>query len=461
LRANLAEQKLTPAPPADRRALIRRVYVDLIGLPPTPAEVAAFLGDDSPRAFEKVVDRLLASPHHGERMARHWLDVAHFAESHGHDQDRPRPNAWPYRDYLIRSFNEDKPYARFVREQMAGDVLYPSDPLAITALGFLSAGPWDESSLMCIVDDTMDKKSAQVLDRDDMLVTAMTTFASSTVQCARCHDHKFDPISQADYYSLQAVFAGVDRAERPYDPDSKVNARRRQLLARKKQLESDAALEKLHSADTMQQIAAWEKQISARANVWTTLPPTSFSSTNGTKAVVQPDGSLLCSGPAPVKDTYLITARTQGRPVSALRLEVLNDPSLPKQGPGRQDNGNLHLSEFRVFLLPEHPGLPPIPLKIKRASADFNQEGWRIEHALDGKVETAWGIFPEVGKPHSAVFELEQPLSAERGVTLLFSLAQLHGGRHLIGRLRLSSASTASLASIRPLPVDIAAIFSV
>ena len=154
----LADNGLQPSPEADRRTLIRRVTFDLIGLPPTPEEVDAFVADTAPDAYEQLVDRLLASPRYGERWARHWMDVVHFAETHGHDQDRPRPNAWPYRDYLIRSFNDDKPYARFVAEQVAGDVLYPDDPQAIVALGFLAAGPWDESSLMCIVDDTVDKK---------------------------------------------------------------------------------------------------------------------------------------------------------------------------------------------------------------------------------------------------------------------------------------------------------------
>jgi hypothetical protein len=462
--AKLRANGLSPSPSAQPRTLLRRIYFDLIGLPPTPAQMDEFLREYASKpqaAVERVVDRLLASPQYGERWARHWLDVAHFAESHGNDQDRPRPNAWPYRDYLIRSFNEDKPYARFVREQIAGDVLYPDDPWAVTALGFLSAGPWDESSLMCIVDDTMDKKSAQVLDRDDMLVTAMTTFASSTVQCARCHDHKFDPISQADYYSLQAVFAGVDRAERLYDPDPNVHARRHKLLARKKLLESDAAAKELGSPDTQRLVAEWEKQFQNHANVWTPLQPSSFSSASGSKALVQSDGSMLYVGPAPEKDTYFITTRVQSAPVTAVRLEVLTDPSLPKQGPGRQDNGNLHLSEFRVYFLPNQPGLPPIPLKIKRASADFNQEGWRIEHVLDGNKETAWGIYPEVGKSHAAVFELEQPLPAGGGITLLFSLAQLHGGRHLIGRPRLSATSSGNPNNIHPLPAEIVAILAV
>src|SRR5205807_9679089 len=178
-------------------------------LPPTPREVSAFVSDDSPDAYEKVVDRLLASPRYGERWARHWMDIVHFAETHGHDEDRERANAWPYRDYLVRSFNEDKPFSRFIEEQVAGDALFPDDPQATVALGFLAAGPWDESSQMGIRDDTIDKKIAQYLDRDDMIQTTVCTFNSVTVGCARCHDHKFDPMTQADYYGLQAVFAGA------------------------------------------------------------------------------------------------------------------------------------------------------------------------------------------------------------------------------------------------------------
>src|SRR5262249_11611165 len=148
--------------------LLRRVTFDLIGLPPTPAEIEAFLADHSPRAYERVVDRLLASPHYGERWARHWMDLVHYAETHCHDQDRPRPNAWPYRDYLIRAFNADKPYARFVQEQVAGDALFPDDPDAIVALGMLATGPWDESSLRDIRDDSIDRQIGRYLDRDDI-----------------------------------------------------------------------------------------------------------------------------------------------------------------------------------------------------------------------------------------------------------------------------------------------------
>jgi hypothetical protein len=178
--AKLREKGLHPAPPADRRTLLRRVSFDLIGLPPTADELAAFLTDDSPDAYERVVDRLLSSPHHGERWARHWMDAVHYAETHGHDQDRPRPNAWPYRDYLIRSFNQDRPYSRFVQEQLAGDVLFPADPQGIVATGLLATGPWDESSLLNIMEDTADKKIARYLDRDDMLTTVMATFTSTS-----------------------------------------------------------------------------------------------------------------------------------------------------------------------------------------------------------------------------------------------------------------------------------------
>ena len=219
--AQLKEKGLTPSPEADRRTLIRRVTLDLTGLPPTPEEVKAFVEDKAPDAYEKLVDKLLASPAYGERMARLWMDAVHFAETHGHDQDRVRPNAWRYRDYLIAAFNSDTPYNRFIREQIAADVLFPDQPKLIPALGFLAAGPWDESSLRDIREDTIDREVGRYLDRDDIITTVMNTFQGLTVQCARCHDHKFDPIPQEDYYRLQAVFAGVGRGEvavraRPY-----------------------------------------------------------------------------------------------------------------------------------------------------------------------------------------------------------------------------------------------------
>jgi cytochrome c553 len=222
----LAEHRLEPAPEADRRTLLRRVYFDLIGLPPTVAELNEARNDKSDDWYEKVVDRLLSSPHYGERWARHWMDVVHFAETHGHDQDRPREHAWPYRDYLIRAFNADKPYARFVQEQVAGDVLFPDDPWATVATGFLAAGPWDESSLRDIREDSIDREIGRYLDRDDIVTTVMATFVSTTVHCARCHDHKFDPVTQDDYYSLQAAFAGIEKANRPYELDPEVAAQR-------------------------------------------------------------------------------------------------------------------------------------------------------------------------------------------------------------------------------------------
>jgi len=228
--AKLEEKGLRPSPEADRRTLIRRLTFDLHGLPPTYEEVTAFIGDKSPDAYERLVDRLLASPRYGERWGRHWLDVVHYGESHGYDKDKPRRNAWPYRDYVIRSFNEDKPYKKFVEEQLAGDVLFPDSPDGVVATGFIAAGPWDFVGHAELREGTTDKEITRLLDRDDMLMTTMSAFTSMTAHCARCHDHKFDPIKQEDYYSLQAVFAGVDRAERPYDTEPATYKQRRVLL---------------------------------------------------------------------------------------------------------------------------------------------------------------------------------------------------------------------------------------
>ncbi len=231
--AKLSEMGLRPSAVADRAVVIRRMTFNLHGIPPDPAEVDAFVNDPSPDAYERLVDRLLASPRYGERWGRHWLDVVHYGESHGYDKDKARRNAWPYRDYVIRSLNGDKPYGRFVREQIAGDVLWPSDPEGLVATGFIAAGPWDYVGHAELREDTKDKKLARLLDRDDMLAATMTAFASLTVHCARCHDHKFDPILQADYYALQAVFAGVDRADQPYFEEPGLHARARDLWRRR------------------------------------------------------------------------------------------------------------------------------------------------------------------------------------------------------------------------------------
>jgi hypothetical protein len=210
----LNEHELAPSPEADRRTLIRRLYFDLIGLPPTPDDVDEFVADNDPQAYERLVDRLLASSQYGERWARHWLDVAHYGDTHGYDKDKLRPNAWPYRDYVIRAFNDDKPYTRFVEEQVAGDLLDPGTADGIIATGFLVAGPFDYVGQIEVADGTLAKAITRNLDRDDVVSTVIGTFNSMTAHCARCHNHKFDPITQEDYYSLQAVFAGIDRAER-------------------------------------------------------------------------------------------------------------------------------------------------------------------------------------------------------------------------------------------------------
>ncbi len=232
IHAKLAEKGMKPASQADTRTLIRRLYFDLTGLPPTPEEITKY----SALPYDKLVDDLLASPRYGERWARHWLDLVHYGETHGYDKDKPRLNAWPYRDYVIRAFNNDKPYTRFIEEQIAGDVLYPGTTDGITALGFISAGPWDYIGHAEVPETKLDGKIARHLDRDDMVQNTIGTFCSLTVQCAQCHYHKFDPISQEDYYSLQAVFAGVDRTDIDYYPDDTSMQKFVVLQKQKKQL---------------------------------------------------------------------------------------------------------------------------------------------------------------------------------------------------------------------------------
>lgn len=236
------ENNLTHNAEADRRTLIRRLTFDLTGLPPAVVDVIAFENDQSPDAYVRLVDRLLESERYGERWARHWLDVVQYADTCGYDKDKLRPNAWPYRDYVIRSLNEDKPYARFVQEQIAGDVLYPGTSDGIIGLGFIAAGPWDFIGHVEVPESKIDGKVARNLDRDNMVANTLNTFCSLTIQCARCHDHKFDPFTQQDYYSAQAIFAAVDRADRPYDSDPETVVRRSQHTNEIKRLTEEIKL---------------------------------------------------------------------------------------------------------------------------------------------------------------------------------------------------------------------------
>jgi len=283
----LKKSGMAPSPEADRRTLIRRLTYNLHGLPPTPAEVAEFLADTSPNAYEHLVDRLLASPRYGERWGRHWLDVVHFGESHGYDKDKPRPHAWPYRDYVIRALNADKPYGRFIAEQLAGDVLEPQNPDGIVATGFIAAGPWDFVGHVELREGTKDKEITRSNDRDDMVTTTASTFLSSTVHCARCHDHKFDPIPQQDYYRMQAVFAGVDRANRSYDADPAVHAQRAELTQERRAVEAERAAvfaDRNRAADSM---AADLKTLIARLEADLAAADADNSPSNGYHSAIE------------------------------------------------------------------------------------------------------------------------------------------------------------------------------
>ena len=428
IRARLAERRISPSPEADRRTLLRRVMFDLHGLPPSPAEVDAFAKDPDPNAYGKLVDGLLESPRYGERWARHWLDTIHFAETHGCGHDLPRDHAWRYRDYVITALNEDKPWQRFIREQLAADVLFPEEPRLIAALGFLGAGVFDHSAYQTA------PTNFDYLDRDDLVTQTMGAFASTTANCARCHAHKFDPISQDDYYALQAVFAGLIEGDIPFDEDSALAQSRKRwqtLLTAAETKDKNALL----TTENASLVEAWEKTQGSPVT-WSPLGYESFVSAEGS-ALKRTGETILASGAKPEKDTYLITSSVPLAKITAVRLDVLADPSLPMKGPGRQDNGNLTLSELEAQLF--DPGAAqPLRLKFTRATADFDQQGWTAAMAIDGNPATGWGIHPAIGVSHHAVFELAEAISVKAGAKLTFTLKQLSGKSHLIGSFKLS-----------------------
>ena len=456
IQARLAAASLIPSPPADPRTLIRRVFIGLTGLPPTPEETGAFVQqsapmpanpDAFPAAWPALVDRLLASPRHGERWARHWLDTIHFADTHGFEHDVQRPEAWRFRDYVIRAFNDDTPWPRFIQEQLAADVLFPDEPRLIAAIGFLGAGPFDASA------EGTAQAAYEYVDRDDLVNQTMAAFVSTTANCARCHAHKFDPITQEDYFSLQAVFAGVGKGNVAYDEDPGVSRQRRRWTNVQQAASTTPPLSPdiLLAPDNQAEVTAWEAAGGGREK-WQPLNPDTYTSALGSILTRQPDGSILSSGPRPDTDTYTLTYSGPPGQITALRIDLLTDDSLPMKGPGRLDNGNVHLSEIeaRVF----RPAMQaPEKISFSRAIADFDQTGFSAPGLIDGDPKTSWAIHPKVGGPHHAILKLAAPLTLTEQDHLTVTLPQIQGGQHLLGRFRLST-TTAPAAPLAALPAQ-------
>jgi hypothetical protein len=423
--AKLRAAGLTPSPTVDRHVLIRRAYFDLVGLPPSPEEVDAFLKDDAPDAFAKLVDRLLASPRHGERWARHWLDLARFAESHGFEHDYDRPSAYHYRDFVIEALNRDLPFDTFAKWQIAGDEFAPDNPLALKATGFLAAGVHSTQITKAEVE------KHRYDEMDDKLGTLTTAFLGLTVGCARCHDHKYDPIPQRDYYRMLATFTTTVRSEIDLnlDPDG---YRKAKATFDREHAPYDEALRRFEAEELPKRLAAWERQ-PPREFAWQVLEPQKVQSKEGATLTVEPDGTILVTGKNAKFDTYTIAATTRLPKIIAIRLEALAHPSLVKGGPGRAKNGNFALSDFRVEV-----GMPQAParaLKLVTARATFEQSGLPVKAALDNDAKSAWAIDPQFGKDHAAVFELAEP---DTGTQLVFTLKFANNDGHNLGRFRLS-----------------------
>ena len=465
--ARLEQEGVAPSPQADRVTLLRRLSLDLTGLPPTPAEVDAFLADKSAAAYEKQVERLLASPHYGERWARIWLDAARYADSNGYEKDRPR-QVWFYRDWVIDAFNRNLPYDRFVVDQIAGDELPRATQDQIVATGFLRNSMVNEEGGV----DPEQFRMEAMFDRMDAIGKGIL---GVTIQCAQCHNHKFDPLTQEEYYRMLAFLNNADEAQiAVYTPAEE--KKRVEILRRIDEIEADL---KRRNPDWRERMAQWQQQATGQSE-WVLLrPQVDDISTGGQKFVPLEDGSMLAGGFAPTRTSPKFTVKTDVQNITAFRLELLTDPNLPLGGPGRSEKGMCALTEFRVTAAPADNPANAVKVAIASATADINlpetelgprfqdKSGKRrltgpIAFAIDNNNDTAWGIDLGPGRrnqSHTAVFRTAAPISNPGGTILTFTLVQAHGGgspdesdNNNIGRFRLS-ITTAADAQAAPAPL--------
>jgi mono/diheme cytochrome c family protein len=472
--ARLEKEGLAPTREADRVKLIRRLSLDLTGLPPTPKEVDDFLADKSDQAYQKLVERLLASPHFGERWARLWLDVARYADSDGFEKDMLR---WIffYRDWVIGAFNRDMPYDRFIIEQLAGDLLPNPTQDQRVATGFLRNSMLNEEGGI----DPEQFRMDAMFDRMDAVGKGILGL---TIQCCQCHSHKYDPMTQVEYYRLFA-YLNNDHEAIPvvYTPEQQ---RKAAQITRRIRLIEDGLKQRTPGWQKRQ--AEWEAKVTGDQPRWTVLKVRQLGEHNQHYYYLK-DGSVLAQGYAPTLFEQAFQGTTDLKEIRAFRLELLNDPNLPAGGPGRSFMGTCALTEFQVEVADTREPGKKIRVKLEKATADyanperllepnFDDRSKRrrvtgpVEYAIDGKDETGWGIDAGPGRrnqPRKAVFATSENVARPGGTVVTFRLVQRHGGwnsddhmNNNLGRFRLSVSGDGH-ATADPLPQQIRDILAV
>ena len=443
--ARLAKEGLSPSPQAPRATLLRRLYLDLIGLLPTPDEVDEFAGSTEPDAFERAVDRLLASPHYGERWGRYWLDQARYADSDGYEKDRARPFAWRYRDWVINALNADMPFDQFTIEQVAGDLLPGATLAQQTAAGF-------HRNTLHNTEGGIDPEEDRVKKTIDRTNTIGTVWLGLTLGCTQCHSHKYDPITQRDYYAMYAFFNSLD--ERDIDAPTSEQAAR---LARdkeahaKRQSQLDVAVKEYETTKLAAAQAAWEETAQSMGASWQPLSVKSATSAKGATLTADPGGTVLVSGKNENSDVYTVELALPPGRFTALRLEVLPDDTLPAKGPGRAPHGNLVLTKLSAKAASV--------ITFAAARADFAQDKCDVGHAINDNAGDFWAVAPQFGQRHVAVFDAREPFGGDESATLILNLDQTYpsGDPHNIGKFRVWVTSAQLPAPLEGLPANVAA----
>ena len=427
---------LTPAADAARETLLRRVTFDLTGLPPTPEELQAFRADESAAAYETVVDRLLASPRFGERWGRHWLDAVRYGESNGYEFDADRGGAFHYRDFVIQALNADMPYDEFLRLQVAGDLLRPGSYQAMSATGLLVAGPYPGQ----VTAKTIEPIRYDQLD--DMATAIGSAALGMTIGCARCHDHKYDPIPQQDYYALIACLRNAVQAEQAVDPDPAATARALEKWNAEREPLA-AAAERYRRETFAASLPRWrDTEAALPAADWVMLRPQQVSARKATLTIAS-DDAVMASGKLEADDAYTVVFRTQRRDLAGVRLEVLAVTGAPRTGPGTGGNGEFGLTRLAVTAKPlvAAPDRKPLTPTLRAVATSAEAPGGAAAQAVDDQPQTAWSISDRVGEDHAAVFEFDHAVGFDEGTEITVELF-FEAGQRGLARFRLAAATS-------------------